>query len=336
MRTTAAVTLSAVMLVATVAAVPLVGVAQTSTETATATPTGTTGENTTAPGEQFAGVVGVQAAEVNGEIETRRFETRLDRASNATERARVVAETTNGTEERLAELRERRERIEAAHENGSLSDGQYRAQLARLAAEIRTTERMANRSAEVTESLPEGAVEAGGLNRSAVEEVRRNARELGGQKVSEAARDIAGRGDDPPRGPPDERSSNEDGDPGNAADASRQSNESRPGNASANGSATSGGANAAERGESGDNGPSENRPNDDDESSDRKAPTENRRNGDGSDSDDARGNGTSGGEGGADDSTDEGSRQGGNDNRENGGNSGDNRNDGNNRGDDGN
>jgi hypothetical protein len=287
MRTTAAVALSIALVVATVGAVPLVGVAQT---TDASTPTTASGGNasTLAPGEQFAGVVGVQAAEVEGEVETRRFEKRVQRASNATERAAIVADATNETGARLAELRERRERLRRAHENGTLSDGQYRARLARLAAEIRTTERVATRTADVTATLPDGALRANGVNRTAVETLRKNASGLDGPEVAEAARSVGGPSATE-RGPPDDErpgnasddaadrrngppASDDDGDspgasgdgerPGNAPDEARESNGSGdPANESDSGDGS----------EDGPETPADDRP------ADRKAPADNRK-----------------------------------------------------------
>jgi hypothetical protein len=300
MGAAATVALSILLIVATVAAAPVVGVAQTGTTADDSTEqTGTP----TAPGEQFAGVVGVQAAEVEGEIETRRLETRLESADSDEERARVVAETTNETVGRVEALRERREMIETAHENGTLSDGQYRARLARLATEIRTAERVANRSAEVTESLPAAALESNGVNRSAVGKLRRNASELHGQEVAEAARDIAGPegGDDRP-GPPDgvgpgANTTDDEGDadgadagnPGSSGEAPGRSNGSSDGNGSVDGTAENDSESAGNSGSVGapggaggpDNDDPEDAPaNDDDAPDDPKAPTENRKSGD--------------------------------------------------------
>jgi hypothetical protein len=93
MGTAATVALSILLIVVTVAAAPVVGVARTGTTADDSTEqTGTP----TAPGEQFAGVVGVRAAEVESEIETRRLETRLESADSDEERARDIAGQEGG------------------------------------------------------------------------------------------------------------------------------------------------------------------------------------------------------------------------------------------------
>jgi hypothetical protein len=59
------------------------------------------------PGERLAGVIGVQGAEIEGEVESRAFEVELREAETNESRAAVVAARLNRTAERLAELEQR-------------------------------------------------------------------------------------------------------------------------------------------------------------------------------------------------------------------------------------
>ncbi|MDX1747216.1 MAG: hypothetical protein R3324_14870, partial [Halobacteriales archaeon] len=98
--------------------------AQTAETTATPTPTETTtGNETVAPGEQMAGVVGVGEAEVSGEVSARAFAFAVANASSNESRAAIIAQQVRALDRNVASLRERQEELRRAHENGSISDG---------------------------------------------------------------------------------------------------------------------------------------------------------------------------------------------------------------------
>jgi hypothetical protein len=226
------------------------------------------------PGEQFAGAVAVQGAELDGEVEQRTFETKLERANGSRAKAGVVAGEAAALDERLAELRERKQRLDAARENGSISEGRYRAEVAGLAARIAALERRSNRTATVARGLPAEALEAKGVNVSAIERLRGNAANLTGPEVAEIARSIGGRdagksmpgrgpgaanrtggppGEDPPgrsgngsNGPPDEGPGNgSSGSPGESpgnGSAPGAGDGDRGGNAGGEGNRTAGNA----------------------------------------------------------------------------------------------
>lgn len=194
----------------------------------------TTQDSETEPGAAFAGVVGVQQAEVDNEVAQRSLDQRFAAAESNDSKARVVADQSEELSERLDELEAEKARLEQARENGSIGQGEYRARLAGLAAEIRAVERQANRTATVAQSLPEEALQANGANVSEVRQVAQQANRTGGGEVAEAARAIAGGSvGDGLRGPPN---ASERGAPdGVGSDANRSGppeagNSSGPGN----------------------------------------------------------------------------------------------------------
>ncbi|MFC7172556.1 hypothetical protein ACFQL0_02585 [Haloplanus litoreus] len=89
-------------------------------ENGTTTSTSDAGANeSVAPGQQLAGVVGVQGAEIESEIGERSFSTRVSRAESNTSKAAVVATEVNQARDRLASLRERQERLREAYQSGN-------------------------------------------------------------------------------------------------------------------------------------------------------------------------------------------------------------------------
>jgi hypothetical protein len=158
---------------------------QTETETAT--------ENETVePGAQLSGVVGVQEAELNGDVEERAYGIRIAQANSSDAKAAVVAEQLNRSEQRVAELEERRAELEAARDNGSISNGQYRAQVAQLHAESQTVQRVNNQTNETASELPAETLEANGVNVTAIRTLSERASELSGPETASVARSIAG------------------------------------------------------------------------------------------------------------------------------------------------
>ena len=255
----------------------------TSTSTSTATPTDseptateTAGENDTTaepdgnesngtasaggPGAQLAGALAVQGTEVESEVSSRAFGQRVAAAASNGSRAAIVAGEVNDSRERLADLRSRLEELEAAREAGNISEGRYRAETARIAAEIGSVERRLEQSNETAASLPADVRAANGINTSSIQRLRTEARNLSGPEVAAIARSIGGQGSgrglgdnvgppgrsggasaprgppaDADRGPPEERSGNGSG--GEGAESNRG-----PGNGDGNN------GNAADRG----------------------------------------------------------------------------------------
>lgn len=198
-----------------------------------------TANESLAPGERFAGVVGVQKADVEGEMQARTFGQRVAAAASNRSAAGVVAAEVDDLDERLADLDAQMQELERARENGTLGEGQYRARLAQLHAEQRGLQRQINQTESVARELPAEALEAKGVNATAIATLRSQAGELSGPEVAAIARSIAGKnagkgvGGPPERaGPPAfvENRTGGPGAPGNGS-ASGQGNDGPPENA---------------------------------------------------------------------------------------------------------
>ncbi|WP_415379314.1 hypothetical protein [Halosimplex sp. TS25] len=217
-----------------VAALTDAGVGPQQTAADGAEPNETAANESLAPGERFAGVVGVEQAEISGEVEARAFGQRVAAARSNASAAGVVAAEVDDLDERLAELDARMDELERAHENGTLSEGQYRARLAKLHAEQRALQRQINQTESVARELPAAALEAKGVNATAMATLRSQAGELSGPEVAAIARSIAGKNAGKGMGgPPDSA-----GPP--AFVENRTDRPGAPGNGSANGQGNGG------------------------------------------------------------------------------------------------
>ncbi len=145
-----------------------------------------------APGERLGGVVGVQQAEFDGEIERNAFAIALDRADDNATKAGLIAEKLGQTETRLGELGERKADLQEKRENGTISEGQYRAQTAKMATEVETAKQQLNQSNATAAELPEETLRENGVNATAIRTLMDDANELSGGEVAEIARSIAG------------------------------------------------------------------------------------------------------------------------------------------------
>jgi hypothetical protein len=207
---TRAVTL-ALLAVASVVAVGAVGTPAPG-DARTATPTPTPAPNASddaAMGSQVSSFMGATSGEVSATVDDGMWDADYEDA-NGSDRAAAVERRTAQLRERLDELAAEKAAIQAAHENGSIDRGEYRARMSRVVGRLAAL----NRSIAV---VSERANETG-ANASAVAQLRGQARELGGQEVAAVARGMAGGppegvpganrsgppGDGPPRGPPDE------------------------------------------------------------------------------------------------------------------------------------
>lgn len=145
-----------------------------------------------APGEQLAGAVGVQDAELDGEVTERAYGLQIANAQSDGAKADVVETQLEDVEQRLAAHEAELEELREARDGGEISNGTYQAKVATLAAEKGTTERMAGHAGETAGDLPADVLDERGIDVDAIEELRQNASELGGEEVSEIARSIAG------------------------------------------------------------------------------------------------------------------------------------------------
>ncbi|MCU4717970.1 hypothetical protein [Halapricum hydrolyticum] len=177
-----------------------------STQTQSA-PAQTATDDSIAPGAQLAGVVAVGQTELDGAIEGRAFGQAIAAAESDERKAAVVADRLPAIETRLEELRQQREQLRTAYENGTLDRDTYRARTAALAARTQQLEHQLNRSRSVADALPEQARAAAGLDVSEIDSLREQASEMRGGEVAEIARGIAGPSvgkgmPDSPGGPP--------------------------------------------------------------------------------------------------------------------------------------
>ncbi|KAA9400083.1 hypothetical protein Har1130_14815 [Haloarcula sp. CBA1130] len=179
--------LAMVLVVSTLAAVPAATMAQE-----TDTVTEQADENAMAPGAQLAGVVSVQEAELDGEVQSRTFGVRIAQANTDDAKASVVADQLNDSESRLEELQQRKQALEQARENGSMTEGEYRARAAQLHAETKNVQRLATETNETASQLPAVALEKKGINATAIKTLSQRAGELSGPEVAAIAQGIAG------------------------------------------------------------------------------------------------------------------------------------------------
>jgi hypothetical protein len=185
--------LTIVLVVASAGAIPVVGMAATGDDVSPQT-NSTTERTATAPGERLSGVVGVQGAELEGEIDSRAFGLQVARAATNDSKADVVAETVGDLETRLADLEQRKEALDEARENGSMSEGEYRARVTELAAQTETVQRLADQTNETASGLPADLLESNGIDATAIQTLKDDAKNLSGPEVAEIARSIAGEG----------------------------------------------------------------------------------------------------------------------------------------------
>ncbi|WP_411964604.1 hypothetical protein [Haloferax sp. YSMS24] len=178
--------------------------------------------NETPPGQKLSGVIGVQASETDGELERRTFETRLAKANSNASKAAVVAGQVDTIRDRLTALQQEKQRLEEAHENGSLPDGAYRVKMTRTVADIERTKSMLNQTSDAAADIPAEDLREKGVDTAELDRLRGSANELAGPEVAAIARDLAG--ENPGKGlekaKKDRKSGNE------TADADRNGNDS--------------------------------------------------------------------------------------------------------------
>lgn len=188
-----------------------------------------------APGERLAGVVGVQEAEFDGDIAERAFGLKVAKAASDEAKADVVGEQVADVESRLDDLEERADDLERARADGEISEGQYEAEMAEVAAEKETAKRLSNRSATTARELPADLLESKGIDADAIQALQDRADELGGEEVAEIARAIAGPDvgkemsggpfEAPTDGPGDDERTDNDTDRGEAPDGSDETDD---------------------------------------------------------------------------------------------------------------
>jgi len=209
MNRTTAITLTAILAVAMVA-VPIAAAGVVSSGTVQDDPGADGGTESIKPGEQFSAAIGVQNAEIDGAVSERAFGVRIATAETNETKAGVVDEQFRESQTRLEELEARLERLNESREAGDISEGRYRAEVAKTAAEMRTIERQAAIAESTAAELPAGALDAAGVDVESIRTLRDRAGDLGGPETASIARSIGGDdvgqsiGEDrAPRGPPE-------------------------------------------------------------------------------------------------------------------------------------
>lgn len=145
-----------------------------------------------APGEQLSGVVGVQEAELDGELAERTYGISIANAATDDAKADVVGEQLEDVEERIEELEDRADELNESHEAGEISQGQYESRMAAIAAEKTTAERLANGTAATAGELDEELLEERGIDVESIQTLADRASEIGGSEVAAIAQSIAG------------------------------------------------------------------------------------------------------------------------------------------------
>lgn len=206
---------------------PVVGAAQ---ENNTTEDNETEENESVAPGARLAGVLGAQQEEIKGEVEYRSFGHAIAAARSNGSKARIVANNTDQLQERLQQMEDRLETLNESLENGSISKGAYNAKATRLSAQIQTTERLLNRTADTARMLPPQARMEHGVNVTQLDHLRSQVRNLSGPEVAAIARQMAGPGvgqqmgprSGPPNGTPGQGPPDSSQGPGHAGDSQGQ------------------------------------------------------------------------------------------------------------------
>ncbi|WP_049901603.1 hypothetical protein [Natrinema sp. J7-1] len=191
MNRTTSITLAAILVVATVA-VPLAAASVVSSGDAQAAPDADADTESIKPGERFAAAVGVQNAELEGDVSERAFDARIANAESNRTKAAVVAAGVNETDARMTELEDRLPDLNESRDTGAISEGRYRAAVATIVAEMRSLERRAATAETAAAELPPEALAAHGIDEESIRTLRERAGDLGGPETAAIARSIAG------------------------------------------------------------------------------------------------------------------------------------------------
>ncbi|MFC6719186.1 hypothetical protein ACFQGT_02720 [Natrialbaceae archaeon GCM10025810] len=191
MNRTTSIALLAILLVALVA-VPLGAASVFSNDGAQGDSETDGGNESIEPGEQFSASVGVQDAEIDGDVSERTLGAKIANAETNETKAAVIEEDHEENEARLSELETRLEALNESREDDEISEGRYRAEVARTVAELRSIERRAAIAETTAAELPEDALAEGDVDVDSIRALRERAGERSGAENAEIARGIAG------------------------------------------------------------------------------------------------------------------------------------------------
>jgi len=159
-----------------------------------------------APGARLSGVVGVQGAELESEVEERAFSYALNKSRTNESRASLIENETAKIEQRLQALESKLDQLEAARENDTIGESAYQAQVTTVSARINSLERKINQTASAGAGLPAHVKAKHNFNETRFARLHAAAGNLTGPEVAAIARDIAGPKHGHPagvRGPPE-------------------------------------------------------------------------------------------------------------------------------------
>ena len=185
------ITLAALLVVTTVA-VPIAAASVVSSTTVQDGSEANDGAESIKPGERFAAAVGVQHAELEGDVSTRAIGVRLANAETDAAKAAIIDDHLETSRTRLADLEARLEGLNESREVGEISDGRYRAEVATTVAEMRTVERQAAVVETTAAEIPEQVLADHDIDVASIRTLRERASDLGGPDTAAIARSIAG------------------------------------------------------------------------------------------------------------------------------------------------
>ncbi|MFB6125030.1 MAG: hypothetical protein ABEJ59_03635 [Halanaeroarchaeum sp.] len=190
--------------------------AETPTTNTTTTNTSNTSDGGTsiAPGARLAGVVGAQQAEYEAEVQIRALGVAVGAARTNGSKAQILANYTERIRTRIQTLQDRSDRLEAAYDNGSISEGVYAGQSTALTARIRSLERLANRTREHARAVPEEDLRANGVNATELESFQQTTKTMVSPRAAAAAERVAGSDVGHPVGPPEDVPGHDESGPG--------------------------------------------------------------------------------------------------------------------------
>ena len=135
-------------------------------------------------GSRLSAFMQASAGQADGAVANGMWDAAYENASEEAAKRDLVRQRVEALDGSLADLRAERERLREAYQDGDLTRAEYRARLSavvgRLAALGDGIEATSERAGEV------------GVNATRLDELRTQARELGGQEVAALARTLAG------------------------------------------------------------------------------------------------------------------------------------------------
>lgn len=155
-----------------------------------------------AAGAKLAGVIGAQRAEHESAVQSQAFEKAFENAGTNASKAAVLDRSSERIQERIQTLENETERLEAAFENGTISNDTYQGKMTALTARINALERQANQTTVKSRTIPEHALEARGLNRTDLESLENRTRNATSPRAATVAKRVAGPRVGQPPGPP--------------------------------------------------------------------------------------------------------------------------------------